>query len=724
VRISRIRVEGFRCLSGLDWRPAPGLNFVLGPNEAGKSTLADFICAMVFGLSGGAEGERSAPWKGGPFCGRLELDCGKFLVTMERDFATGRLFYQETNSETGQSGEPLSIEVRRGSTGPAFKRYRELFSRHLGFFDETLFRRSVFVPQGEMELAGRDLVEAASALRALASGGGSAYDRALEMLKERYHNLANDGDNRRKPGLLDQLRSEKSDLAAALREIAAQAGRTAGLRAQVEDRNGRLAALRAEVAEAARLTALARERGELIRRRTALAAADDAQRRRLDDAEGALRSAADLDQRLAAYDDLAEAGGDFPQVVSRARGAREKSDRLDADREERRRELDRQNTPAWPLVLTVVLLVAGALGAAGGFAGPGLALWLPGAAVSAAGLGMLGWTLVQRSRLAATRERIAADLARAEAELAHSRSEVEATSAELMRQAGGRADFAAGAMDQLLKRYGERLDLAARRTALGAHLLDEESIAGLREACATGVRELAVLDQRLEQLAAGLGKLGAAGEADERMLAALPAKVVHLEEGAAKLAAELRGFELDLAAASASEVSPESMEERLAELDAMIAKLEARCRALRLAREELSASIHEFQESHLERLGALASDCLEGFTAGRYPRVRLAGESLLPAVSGAGREELGPEVLSQGTRSALYLAVRLALGELLAGGRALPLILDDPLVDLDDARRAAVLALLRRLGDRTQVVLLSCDRRLAEAGVPVLELGG
>jgi len=274
-------------------------------------------------------------------------------------------------------------------------------------------------------------------------------------------------------------------------------------------------------------------------------------------------------------------------------------------------------------------------------------------------------------------------------------------------------------MDELLRRYGARLDLAARRSALAAQLPSDQALTELRQACAAGVRELAVVDQRAENLAAQLGELAGA---EDRALAALPAKSAHLEEYAEKLAAEIRTLELDLAAASAVETAPAAIEERIAELDELIGRQEARCRALRLARAELAASIQEFQESHLDRLGALASAHLAEFTGNRYQQARLTGESLRPAVSGAGREELDEEALSQGTRAALYLAMRLALGELLAGGRSLPLVFDDPLVDLDDGRRAAVLGLLKRLGARTQVLLMSCDGRLAESGAPVLNL--
>ena len=70
MRLARVRIDGFKCLMGIDWRPAPGLNLVLGPDEAGKSSLAEFLEAMIFGLPGGAGAEHLRPWSGGKFGGR------------------------------------------------------------------------------------------------------------------------------------------------------------------------------------------------------------------------------------------------------------------------------------------------------------------------------------------------------------------------------------------------------------------------------------------------------------------------------------------------------------------------------------------------------------------------------------------------------------------------------------------------------------------------------
>src|SRR5438270_821068 len=47
MRLSRIRIEGFGALQGMDLRFGPSMNLVVGPNEAGKSTLQEAIVALA-----------------------------------------------------------------------------------------------------------------------------------------------------------------------------------------------------------------------------------------------------------------------------------------------------------------------------------------------------------------------------------------------------------------------------------------------------------------------------------------------------------------------------------------------------------------------------------------------------------------------------------------------------------------------------------------------------
>ncbi len=94
MRLTRIRIEGFGALRGMDLRFGPAMNLVVGPNEAGKSTLQEAIVTGLFGLqsadrsrgSGIDRAERWRPWQGGDFGMSLEveLDDGTRLA-IERD---------------------------------------------------------------------------------------------------------------------------------------------------------------------------------------------------------------------------------------------------------------------------------------------------------------------------------------------------------------------------------------------------------------------------------------------------------------------------------------------------------------------------------------------------------------------------------------------------------------------------------------------------------------
>ena len=66
------------------------------------------------------------------------------------------------------------------------------------------------------------------------------------------------------------------------------------------------------------------------------------------------------------------------------------------------------------------------------------------------------------------------------------------------------------------------------------------------------------------------------------------------------------------------------------------------------------------------------------------------------------------EALSEGTRDQLYLALRVAAIEAHAGrAEPIPFIADDLLVNFDDPRATAALALLAQLGETTQVILFT-----------------
>jgi uncharacterized protein YhaN len=73
------------------------------------------------------------------------------------------------------------------------------------------------------------------------------------------------------------------------------------------------------------------------------------------------------------------------------------------------------------------------------------------------------------------------------------------------------------------------------------------------------------------------------------------------------------------------------------------------------------------------------------------------------------------EAMSDGSRDQLYLSLRLAsLEKYLEAGEPMPFIVDDVLVNFDDHRAAATLGALAELSQKTQVLFFTHHRRLVE----------
>ena len=111
-----------------------------------------------------------------------------------------------------------------------------------------------------------------------------------------------------------------------------------------------------------------------------------------------------------------------------------------------------------------------------------------------------------------------------------------------------------------------------------------------------------------------------------------------------------------------------------------------------------------------DELNAEISRYVSLFTAGAYDSVRLDEQGQLQILT-EGRE-VRPELLSCGTLEQIYLALRLAVGNVVTKEEPLPILLDEAFAMYDDDRLAQTLQTLSTL--QNQIFLFTCQKREVE----------
>ena len=151
-----------------------------------------------------------------------------------------------------------------------------------------------------------------------------------------------------------------------------------------------------------------------------------------------------------------------------------------------------------------------------------------------------------------------------------------------------------------------------------------------------------------------------------------------------------------------------------------------------LAREVIASAQEETLADAGEIIGPRMSALLSDLTGGRYRQAALdtglAPAVTLPetgeAVAAGGETDRQEGALSCATREQAFLAARLAVIDMLWPDGGPPLLLDDPLVNFDAARRGAALDALCAIAQRRQVIIFTCSDAYDAVAARVIELAG
>jgi uncharacterized protein YhaN len=693
VTITHIWLRRFKRFS--DWHAefSRGLTVVRGPNEAGKTTLMDAVLEGLFGNPGRGDGaDRLRSWgeqRLGEITVELEVTGGRYLL--RKDLEAGTILLQ---SQDGRERYEALRDVQR------------LLLDWIGIASEGLYRATAFVAQADLARVSEDRrLLSAHLSRVLSGAGVETVQQALQWLADRRARLAADLQG---PGGLNEQLAEARARMAALREREERAHRH-GLELSALLR--RLGEVEREAAERAELLRASKWVLELQQRERALVEEAEATRDHLRRVEALQARLAAVEASLAEFSSLREslvadlfhARRQYLQLESGLMGAQRQAaaeERALEDLATRRHHAGRAGALGWTLA------AAGALGVAGG-AGVLLLLahpigWVPLLAGAGAALGGARY----RARIGEAgadyraQEQRVLDLRRRLDAMHQQLGEAERLVADRLRAVGG------ASLEDVERRFSSYMDLLRQR---------EEVAAALRQI--RGPDPKAALQTRLNEIAEDLASVRATLEAAPRGASRGPlAPVAVLEEQARHSAAELQTLREKRARLGGvldelRERGDEPM--RLAEDAAALAARAARVRqtldvldqTARMLEEARALSVYPAREL-LERR---AGEYLALVTGGAYAKIALDERTLRPQVwvqsAGAWKDASD---LSQGASDQLYLCLRLALLDVIAGDRRPPLFLDEPFAHLDDGRRGMMTALLSLAARDRQVVLFTC----------------
>ena len=129
-----------------------------------------------------------------------------------------------------------------------------------------------------------------------------------------------------------------------------------------------------------------------------------------------------------------------------------------------------------------------------------------------------------------------------------------------------------------------------------------------------------------------------------------------------------------------------------------------RLETVRLAVEGIKEANRIWNSEFTPKLNKAVSDLLKRITSGRYVNISIDDNYKIKVFTEKGL--ISAEYLSSGTYEQIYLAMRLALAEMLAKGKIL--FLDDILTMYDNERADGTLRLLSELGIQQQIILFTC----------------
>lgn len=152
--------------------------------------------------------------------------------------------------------------------------------------------------------------------------------------------------------------------------------------------------------------------------------------------------------------------------------------------------------------------------------------------------------------------------------------------------------------------------------------------------------------------------------------------------------------------------------EEIEEMEMKKKNLEGIRYSLNKALEVLQESRLEMQRDFMPLLNERISYYLGRITRGKYKDIRADDRLVIKIMGSESVDIVTVPQLSSGTIDQVYVALRLALADLITSrGEKLPLIMDETFSQFDDARTRETLKILDKLSEDRQIIMFTCKKR-------------
>ncbi len=723
MKLSGLSVTAFKGLADASYDLAPGFTIIRGPNEAGKSSFQQAILTGLFGdpTSLAAKYDLLHSWQAGRKCRivlGLQAQGGEYELV--RDFA---------------SGESLLISRPAGTVTSGRDPVKAALAQIAGLGSEPIYVTTACLRQQDLAAlsAGADLRDM---LQQTMTGGDDEADvsAALKQLDKEITQKFRKGRRGGEKGLWLAAQAELEASRDRQAEIHQQVASTVEARTTIATHGDEFEKKKQLLADRKALLNRVRDRRQKQEEAKEIEAKCEELQARIQEAEKLQAAIAQRETELGELPSVDAKAADHLKTrrseLASTQSQLDESEKQMAALADQARVLAQERDqaaaqagkrPAATIGLISSLVVA-ALAAWQGLVGVTVAWAVFVLAVIA---GIVSLVILLRAP-----RRIRRDLDARLSALEGQQALLE-EQAERLRGTQARDQHA---IDTALHQAGiaaveDYLQVAEQR----ANLVAQNERDASRLSGVLGDTELKALQETLSRL--NLDRMALKQLlADPQMLAAemTPAEIrdreaaiADLEQDVARLDDELRNARAVLAQPRSDVEDEVRIDEHVAAAQQRVDRLAEYQEVLTLTTEVLEEARQQTMHRAIDAVGPTINDYLAVLTDGRYEQVQI-DDGLAPVVYSREKSDfVRPEdELSLATKEQVYLACRLAFTSLLWETDGPPILLDDPLVNFDAARKARALALLRQIATGRQVVLFTCSEEYDAAADRVVVLEG